>query len=182
MRRAAFYMVQAVGGPGNIDDATKNHRFYEFAIALGATGVLSHDPTLERWSTLYAQRSVQLEQPGGVMPEDGGHDSGYQALGMVDAARYLTLEAQGPLAASLSAALQRGETWELSRIGPDGSIDQTGDTRTAGCKEHDPTGSCKTVFYAPIFNALAHWAAISGDSRYASAAHLVWLKSGYGSN
>ncbi|MBV9281101.1 MAG: hypothetical protein JOZ41_13550, partial [Chloroflexi bacterium] len=138
MRRAAQYMVQAVGGPGMIDDSTKNHRYFEAAVALGAVGVLSQDTTLERWSTRYARRGIAMERPDGVMPEDGGHDSGYQALGMVDAARYLSLVARGRLYASLYAALQRGEDWELSRIGPDGSVGQVGDTRTAGCKERDP--------------------------------------------
>jgi hypothetical protein len=180
MRRAAHYMVQAVGGPDKIDDSTKNHRFFEAAVALGAVGVLSHDTALQRWSTRYARRGIAMERPDGIMPEDGGHDSGYQALGMVDAARYLSLVARGRLYASPYAALQRGEDWELSRIGPDGSVDQAGDTRTAGCKERDPTGQCKTVFYAPIFDALAHWAAIGGGSRFAVAAHRVWLRSGYG--
>jgi hypothetical protein len=69
---------------------------------------------------------------------------------------------------------------ELSRVRSDGSIDQTGDTRTVGCRENDPTGHCKTVAYDPIFSALAHWAAISGDQRFSRASHLVYEHSGYG--
>jgi hypothetical protein len=61
-------------------------------------------------------------------------------------------------------------------VGPDGSVDQNGDTRTSGCRERDATGRCKTTFYAPIFNALARWAALSGDSRYERLAYLVWLR------
>lgn len=180
IRRAAYHMVRVVGGAGKIDDHTKNHRFYEAAIALGAVGVLARDTTLEQWSKRYVSEGIAMERPNGVMPEDGGHDSGYQALGMVSASRYLTLLPTGTLYQLLYAVLQRGEAWELTRVRADGSIDQAGDTRTAGCREHDPTGHCKTVFYAPIFSALAHWAAISDDQRYARAAHLVWLKSGYG--
>jgi hypothetical protein len=180
MRRAAHYMVRAVGGPGKIDDHTKNHRFYEAAIALGATGILGGDPALVGWSRTYAWEGIHMERPDGVMPEDGGHDSGYQAQGMVSASRYLELVATGSLARALRTALVRGEAWELSRVAPNGSINQAGDTRTAGCRERDPAGQCKTVFYAPIFSALAHWAAISGDTRFAAAAHQVWLRSGYG--
>jgi hypothetical protein len=180
MKRAAHYMVQTVHGPGRIDDYVKNHRWFEAAIALGATGVLAHDNVLVRWSSLYARHGIRMQRPNGVMPENGGHDSGYQALGMVSASRYLELVASGPLYRSLYGALQRGETWELSRISADGSVDQAGDTRTAGCREHDPAGRCKTVFYAPIFSALAHWAAISGDAHFAAVAHQVWLRSGYG--
>jgi hypothetical protein len=121
-----------------------------------------------------------MERPGGVMPEDGGHDSGYQALGMVSAARYLDLVASGALYHALWLALQRGEAWELSRVRGDGSVDQTGDTRTSDCRERDLLGACKTVFYAPIFSALAHWSRIANDLRYASAAFLVWERSGYG--
>ena len=180
MKRAAYYMVRSVHGPGHIDDLVKNHRRFEAAIALGATGVLAGDRVLVGWSRLYAWQGIHMQRANGVMPEDGGHDSGYQALGMVSAARYLELVATGKLYRALYSALQRGETWELSRITADGSVNQSGDTRTAGCREHDPAGRCKTVFYAPIFSALAHWSAITGSTTYASASHRVWLRSGYG--
>ena len=179
MRQAAYYMIHSVGGAGKIDDATKNHRWYEAAIALGAVGVLAGDRTLVHWSTLDAWRGIHMQRPDGVMPEDGGHDSGYQALGMVNASRYLALVATGSLYHSLYTALARGERWELSRVRSDGAINQAGDTRTAGCRERDPAGRCKTVFYAPIFSALAHWASISGEQRYETASRLVWQHSGY---
>jgi hypothetical protein len=180
MQRAAHYMVRSVHGAGNIDDRVKNHRRFEAAIALGATGMLNNDKVLVRWSREYAWQGIRMQRAGGVMPENGGHDSGYQALGMVSASRYLELVATGTLYRALYTALQHGEAWELSRIAPDGSVNQSGDTRTAGCREHDPAGRCKTVFYAPIFGALAHWAAISGNAEYVSASHRVWLRSGYG--
>ncbi len=180
MKRAAHYMVRTVHGAGHIDDYVKNHRWFEAAIALGATGTLAHDPVLIRWSRLYAWHGIHMTRANGVMPENGGHDSGYQALGMVSASRYLELVATGSLYTSLQSALQRGESWELSRLSADGSVNQAGDTRTAGCREHDPAGRCKTVFYAPIFSALAHWAAITGNSHFATMAHQVWLHSGYG--
>lgn len=180
MQLAAYYMVRHVGGPGKIDDTTKNHRYYEAAIALGSVGVLAHDRTLKGWSRLYAWQGIEMERPDGVMPEDGGHDSGYQALGMVSASRYLRLVATGRLYQSLYRALQQGEAWELSRIQPDGSINQTGDTRTTGCKERGPSGQCKTAFYAPAFSALARWSAISGDPRYARVSYKVWQRSHYG--
>lgn len=178
-RKAAYAMIRFVHGAGKIDDPDKNHRRFEAAIALGSVGVLAHDKTLRRWSTLYAWQGIHMVQPDGVMPENGGHDSGYQALGMISATRYLELVAGGSLYRALYRALQRGEAWELSRIKPDGSINQTGDTRTAGCKETNPSGQCKTVFYAPIFSALARWAAITGDAHYAQVAHQVWVRSGY---
>jgi hypothetical protein len=180
MKHAAYYMVRSVHGAGQIDDRVKTHRRFEAAIALGATGVLVDDQVLVRWSRQYAWQGIHMQRANGVMPEDGGHDSGYQALGMVSAARYLELVATGTLYRALYSALQRGEAWELSRITADGSVNQSGDTRTAGCREHDPAGRCKTVFYAPIFSALAHWSAISGSATYASASHRVWLRSGYG--
>jgi hypothetical protein len=179
MQKAAYAMVRHVGGPGKIDDTTKNHRYYEAAIALGSVAVLMHDRTLRTWSALYARHAIAMERPDGVMPEDGGHDSGYQALGMVSASRYLTLVATGHLYRSLYAVLQRGEAWELSRIEPDGAVNQSGDTRTVGCKERGPNGQCKVVFYAPIFSALARWAAISGDAHYAAVSYRVWQHSGY---
>ena len=145
-------------------------------MALGATGVLAGDRTLRRWSSLYAAQGVRMQRPDGVMPEDGGHDTGYQALGMVHAARYLELVASGALRTSLFAALQRGEVWEASRVRADGTVNQQGDTRTSGCRERDPAGRCKTTFYAPIFDALARWSVIAGDSRYERLAYRVWLQ------
>jgi len=78
MRRAAYYMVRTVGGAGQIDDHTKNHRWFEAAIALAAVGKLAGDTRLLAWSRVYAWRGIRLERRDGVMPEDGGHDSGYQ--------------------------------------------------------------------------------------------------------
>jgi hypothetical protein len=176
LRRAARHLVQVVHGVGKIDDHTKNHRFYEAALALGSVGVLADDPTLIRWSRTYAQEAIAMERPGGIMPEDGGHDTGYQALGMTYAMRYLTLVATGSLARSLRNTIAAGAAWELSRVHADGTIDQTGDTRTVDCKERNPVGQCKTTFYDPIFSALAHWSVISGDSRYERAAYFVWLQ------
>jgi hypothetical protein len=180
MRRASYYMVRSVGGPGRIDDGTKNHRYFEAAIALGAVSILANDRTLRGWSALYASQGIRMQRLNGIMPEDRGHDSGYQAVGMVHAVRYLELVATGSLRVALQAALQRGEAWELSRVRPDGSINQAGDTRTAGCREKNPQGQCKTVFYAPVFNALAHWAVIADSPLFQQASYMVWLKSGYG--
>ncbi|HZU14226.1 MAG TPA: hypothetical protein VFB58_15405 [Chloroflexota bacterium] len=179
MVRASYYMVRSVGGAPRLDDPAKNHRYYEAALALGAVSLLGKDRTLRSWSERYARRGIEMERPDGIMPENGGHDSGYQALGMISAARYLTLVARGGLARTLHTALARGEAWELSRVRPDGSIDQAGDTRSAGCAERGPDGACKTVMYAPIYGALARWSAISGDPRYAQAAEQVWRRSGY---
>src|SRR5947209_7001979 len=64
MRRAAYAMVRSVHGAGHIDDPLKNHRYYEAAIALGATGVLTGDGTLKNWSTQYAWKGIHMERPG----------------------------------------------------------------------------------------------------------------------
>lgn len=176
IRLAARHLISVVGGVGRIDDRTKNHRFYEAALALGASGVLAGDAKLVRWSQPYLRTAMGMQRPDGVMPEDGGHDTGYQALGMVDAVRYLTLVAARSQQSTLRRTLQRGEQWELSRVRRDGTIDQSGDTRTTGCQERDTSGSCKTTFYATIANALARWSALSGISSFERAAYLVWLQ------
>lgn len=176
MRRAAQHLVRVVHGVGKIDDPTKNHRFYEAALALGSTGVLTGDRTLIKWSTRYAWEAIHMERRSGVMPEDGGHDTGYQGLGMIYASRYLDLVAAGRLRDALYAALARGERWELTRVRASGAIDQRGDTRTVGCQERNPEGQCKTTSYATIFGALARWGVISHNPRFVQAAYNVWLQ------
>jgi hypothetical protein len=179
MRRAAYAMVRYAGGPGRLDDYSKNHRWFEAALALGAVGKLSHDQTLVGWSRQYARRGIEMEQRDGVMPEDQGHDSGYQGLGMVNAIRYLGLVSRGRLHAVLYGALERGENWLISRVNADGTVHQQGDTRSSGCRERDPMGRCKTLMYAPIYSALAHWAAVTQDPRFERAAQRVWYRAGY---
>ncbi len=176
MQRAARHLIAVVHGVGKIDDPTKNHRFFEAAMALGSTGVLAGDRTLAEWSTRYAWEGIHMERPDGVMPEDGGHDTGYQGLGMIHAARYLDLVATGRLRNALYSALARGERWELSRVHGNGTIDQRGDTRTVGCQERNPEGQCKTTSYATIFGAFARWSVISHNSRFGAAAYNVWLQ------
>jgi hypothetical protein len=176
MQRAAYYMVRDVGGPGQIDDTTKNHRRFEAALALGATGILAGDRTLISWSHLYARQGVQMQWVSGIMPENGGHDSGYQSVGLSYAIRYLALVARGSLRGELVDAVSKGEAWELSRVRADGSIDQSGDRRTVNCEERSPNGECKSVFAIPIAAALARWSALSGSERYAAAADSVWAR------
>lgn len=176
MHRAAYYMVRWIGGAGRLDDATKNHRFFEAAVALEATGSLTGDGTLKRWSQSYVRGGIRMERSSGVMPEDGGHDTGYQGLGLVSATRYLALSGHGSLYDHLYAAVSRAESWLLSRVGKDGSINQSGDTRTSGCQERTPSGHCKTVAYAPIFSALARWAVLADTIRYERTAYFVWLQ------
>jgi hypothetical protein len=104
-----MYMVHAVGGPGKVDEPTKTHRRFEAALALGATGLLSRDRTLIRWSRLYAREGIRMQWPDGVMPENGGHDSGYQAVGLSYAIHYLALLAAGRLRHALLRAVRQGE-------------------------------------------------------------------------
>jgi hypothetical protein len=137
--------------------------------------MLNGDGTLQRWARVYASHGIAMAHPDGVMPEDGGHDSGYQALGLTFAIRYLELSGQSSQSSPLYQTIQRGEEWELSRVRSDGSVIQTGDTRTAGCKERDPEGHCKSVFVATIFQALARWAALTGDLHFQRIALDVWL-------
>jgi len=173
--RAAWHAEKIVGR-GKVDDPTKNHRFFEAALGLMGAGRLARDRRLVSRSRLYARRGIRMSRPNGIMPEDGGHDSGYQAVGLNDAIRFLTLDSNAALDRSLRAAISRAERWELSRVRGNGTINQTGDTRTNGCEERSPDGACKTTFYAPIFAALARWAALSGDQTYQLAAYHVWLQ------
>gem|GEM_PF-704997 len=162
---------------GHIDDGSKEDRFFEAAIALGSVGYLVGDHSLVQKSEVYAREGMRMTRSNGVMPENHGHDSSYQALGLVYATRYLQLMTGQKLFAPLRRDVALGERWLLSRVRRDGSVDRAGDDRTGpGCPEHTNAGACKSVNYQAVASALVRWGVIDKSRTYERRAYLVWLQ------
>lgn len=79
--------------------------------------------------------------PERVNPEKGGTDTSYHAVGLLFAATYYTLLADEPLRAAMRPMADRGLAWLMVRVRPDGTVDQTGNTRIGFDQERGPLGN-----------------------------------------
>lgn len=163
--------------PGAQVDNTRErkytHRYYLVASALGLTGVLCNDDELKERSRYYVIEGIARQQPNGVNPERDGHDTSYQAVGLMYACRYYRLVADRQTQERVRAMLEKGIGWLLSRVQPDGSINMEGNVRTGPGKELGRRGKPKTQDYRATVRVMAEWSALSGDSAVREAAEKV---------
>lgn len=138
------------------------HRRFLDAAALGETGLIFHDGELMAKSLWLIRNGIAFQHPDGVNPERGGHDTSYQALGLLYACRYYQMVAGEPVRAEMKPCLDKGFAWLLGRIRPDGSIDATGNTRTGPAAEPSRDGKPKGLDYHTPAVCIAYWAALSG--------------------
>ena len=100
-------------------------------------------------------RGLARQDPTGFNPEKSGFDTIVDA----DATR-----------AALRPILARGLAWLAARVRPDGTVDQTGNTRTGLGQERGPQGKLKTMCYGSAYRASYYWVMIAGDPRWAALA------------
>jgi hypothetical protein len=150
------------------------HRRFLDAAALGQVAVIFHDRPLMWKTTWLIRNGIAMQQADGVNPERGGHDTSYQAYGLMYACRYYDLAADDAMRAELKPTLDKAFAWLLGRIGPDGKIDGTGNTRTGPAAEPGRTGKPKQLDYYNTGISLAHWAQLTGETRFADAAKRVF--------
>jgi hypothetical protein len=164
--RAAQWMITpSILSRGEYDDLRYTHREYLDADALGETSLLANDPTLMPAARQFIQTGISLQQPDGVNPELGGHDSSYQGVGLVYAERWETYFPNDPLDPDLDHSIIKGLEWEETMILPTGEISTAGNTRTAG-QELNPSGTVKTVAHVSVETAFAYRAAVNGSPRW----------------
>jgi hypothetical protein len=137
------------------------HRRFLDAAALGEVGVLFQEKPLLEKAVWLIRNGIAFQQPDGVNPERGGHDTSYQALGLLYACRYYQLVADDALRAEMKPALDKGFTWLLGRIRADGSVDGTGNTRTGPAGEMGRSGKPKGLDYRTTAIYLAYWAQLT---------------------
>jgi hypothetical protein len=120
------------------------------------------------------RNGIAFQFPEGVNPERGGHDTSYQALGLLYACRYYQLVADEKMRAELKPTLDKGFAWLLGRIGADGKIDGTGNTRTGPAAELGRNGKPKQLDYRTTGIVLAYWAQLGGKPNFTKTAQLVF--------
>ncbi|MGI4732286.1 MAG: hypothetical protein ACRYFW_11125 [Janthinobacterium lividum] len=167
---ARWMIAPGNAAPGQVHDAPYTHRFYLDADALGETGLLVGDGALVAASRDYVRRGIARQDPSGFNPEKGGWDTSYHAVGLLFAATYYTLVADDDLRARMRPMADRGLTRLSSRIRPDGTVDQSGNTRTGFGQERGPQGNLKTMSYGSAYRAFYYWGMIERDPAKAAAA------------
>lgn len=150
------------------------HRRFLDAAALGEVAVLFNDRPLMEKSVWLVRNGIALQQPDGVNPERGGHDTSYQALGLLYACRYYQLVADEAMRAEMKPGLDRGFGWLLTRIQPDGRIDGTGNTRTGPAGEMGRSGKPKGLDHRTTAICLAYGAQLSLSPELEKTARRVF--------
>ena len=89
----------------------------------------------------FAIAGATLQNVAGWISENGGWDSSYQGVSMLNLSWLIS---SIPTAAPLLPVLGKAALWEATRISPTGIVLTIGNTRTAG-QETDPNGEPKTV-------------------------------------
>ena len=167
---AQWMLAQQNAVPGQAHDAPYTHRFYLDADALGETGVLLHDGSLVQASRDYVRRGLARQDASGANPEKGGSDTSYHAVGLLFAETYYTVVADDEMRGAMRHMLAHGLQWLAARVRPDGTVDQSGNTRTGFGQERGPQGNLKTMSYGSAYRASFYWAMITGDASWASLA------------
>lgn len=126
------------------------NRLFIAAKAFGLGGVLLGDDTLTQASRRIVGEALAQQHATGYLPENGGADTGYNAVAILFA-HTLAIYLNDP---ALEAALDRAMAWQLHRIDPNtGAVDVSANTRT-GRGQETYMGKVKTLNYAEIAMAL----------------------------
>ncbi len=171
---AAWMMRPEHEGPGRAHDAPYTHRCYLDADALGETGVLLHDEAMVKRSREYIRAGLGRQDPSGFNPEKGGWDTSYHVVGLLFAMDYYTLVANDALRQEMQPMIERGMRWLQARMRPDGTVDQSGNTRTGFGQERGPQGNLKRMSYGSAYRAAYDWAMITGDPAWAKRAAALF--------
>jgi hypothetical protein len=143
------------------------HRYFLDGDCFIETGALINNPVMIAHGAGYITRGATAQWANGVMPELGGYDSSYQAVGMGFGTRLLEYVTDPTLSATLYHMLKLGLFWEASRIYPTGDPDLFGNTRvkSSGTTETDPgTGALKVFAWHSCVSAMTHWSLQGGGS------------------
>lgn len=174
LRAAARWMTEPkVEAAGRKHDRPYAHRYYLDAAALGETGVLVGDPALVARSKSYIEEGLARQDASGFNPEKGGSDTSYHSVGLLFASYYYTLVADEGMRAELGPMLRKGLEWLRGRIREDGTVDQTGNTRTGFGQEIGRDGTPKRMSYGSAYRACYYWAMITRDPAWAATARRL---------
>jgi hypothetical protein len=154
------------------DDAEAPNRLLFDALAYGLSGVVTGDDELKQLGRKFVDLAMkQYRKSDGVFLEKGGHDSSYQAVAALNL-QVWTLYFPDK---KLDEAIDKAVHWERHRVGADGRIDVTGNTRTGPGQEHW-MGREKGVNESEVTLCLLYDFARTGNQDSLSAAQRIVRK------
>ena len=121
-------------------DADAPNRLLFDARAFGACGVFTGDAAATAEAAAFVQAAAALQNADGVFLEKGGSDTNYQSFSVRNGYDLLTV-ADGDTCQDLFPRLLSGAAWLAGRVGSDGTVNSTANTRTCG--------GCETFFGTP---------------------------------
>lgn len=164
---------------GQSNNFPYTHRRWVLAAALAETAALAHDPNMAAKAKAYADQGLALQQADGVNPEKDGYDVSYQAVGILEAERYLVVCHDQTEQTQVKGMIEKACNWEIAMIGDDGQVNVGNSTRMGNEAAH--SGKIKHVNTKEVLQALTYASKITGDERYRNRASLVarahgWLQ------
>jgi hypothetical protein len=115
----------------------------------------------------------QFNPTTGIFLEEGGGDSSYQGVNLINASLFATqLPTNDPFRTKILQAVVKGANWELTKILPTGEISTEGNTRIKPGGEVF-LGKQKGVNIPEVLRGLSYAAAISGNQSIWNAAQRI---------
>jgi hypothetical protein len=171
--RAALWMIKpSVLKHGLKKNEGFTHRYYLVASALGLTGKLTGNQELIDYAKQSIKQGLSLQRVDGVNPEKGGHDSSYQAVGVLFSQRWLVNFPDDQLASQVRLMIDKALDWEATMVLPSGEVSSLGNTRTGG-QERNRSGRVKQVGSTLQFKAFAYWASVTENGRWREIADRI---------
>ena len=142
------------------------------ALAFSLNGRVINREQYRHLGDRWVMKTLRKQRADGVFPEHEGGDSGYQAVTLLLLQIYALYASSPDLRNRIAVAVQKGITWEKTRIRPDGKVDTAGNTRTGRCRETF-FGRCKEVNYPEVILCFLYHARLFGDPESAILAQKI---------
>lgn len=151
------------------DIQTANRLFFD-ALAFGLCGLLLNKEELSITGNNFLKAGLSMQKGDGVLLEEGGYDSSYQATSLINMQIYRIYFPGKELEKAITKAFQ----WELGRIEESGRINVKGNTRI-GRNQEKLLGKIKKVSYQDVVLSLFYYGILTNNSNAASVAEKVYL-------
>ena len=144
------------------------------ALAYGSCGKLLDDESVHAHSDPFLRAALDLMRPDGVFLEAGGSDTSYQSVAIMAGLEITALQIAGEQQQEMTTALQQASAWLHDRVGSDGVLDSSSNTRT--CANEEFLGRAKDVDLREVFRALAYSSVVHPRRHDATTRFGAWLR------